>query len=100
MWGNWVMKNRHVRGLRARLNYRRRSTRHSPRNHVELTDAYDKPVIDWLPLALVSRRREALRAPSYRVHIGPPPNGSADPNEWNMKAIGAFAATDMLQHYY
>jgi hypothetical protein len=28
------------------------------------------------------------------------PNGSADTNEWNVKSMGAFAATDMLMHYY
>jgi alpha-L-fucosidase 2 len=36
----------------------------------------------------------------YRVHIGPLPNGCGDTAEWNQKSCGAFAATDMLMHFY
>jgi len=101
MWGNWVMKNPAWFGDYA-LDFNYESAFYSAfaANHVELTDAYDKPVIDWLPLAQSLATERGFTGAYYRVHIGPPPNGSADPNEWNMKSIGAFAATDLLQHYY
>ena len=101
MWGNWVMKNPAWFGDYALdFNYETPFYSAFAANHVELTDAYDKPVIDWLPLAQSLATERGFTGAYYRVHIGPPPNGSADPNEWNMKSIGAFTATDMLQHYY
>ena len=101
MWGNWVMKNPGWFGDYALdFNYETPFYSAFAANHVELADAYDKPVIDWLPLAQSLATQRGFSGAYYRVHIGPPPNGSADPNEWNMKSIGAFAATDMLQHYY
>jgi len=102
MWGNWGdEESGMVRGLRARLQLRGAVLLGIRREHVELTDAYDKPVIDWLPLAQSLATARGFTGAFYRVHIGPPPNGSADPNEWNMKAIGAFAATGTCsQHYY
>jgi alpha-L-fucosidase 2 len=101
MWGNWVMKNPAWFGDYALdFNYEAPFYSAFAANHVELADAYDKPIVDWLPLAQSLATERGLPGAFYRVHIGPPPNGSADPNEWNMKSIGAFAATDMLQHYY
>jgi alpha-L-fucosidase 2 len=101
MWGNWVMKNPAWFGDYALdFNYEAPFYSAFAANHVELADAYDKPIIDWLPLAQTLATERGFTGALYRVHIGPPPNGSADPNEWNMKSIGAFAATDMLQHYY
>ena len=101
MWGNWVMKNPGWFGDYALdFNYEAPFYSAFAANHVELADAYDKPIIDWLPLAQSLATERGFTGAFYRVHIGPPPNGSADANEWNMKSIGAFAATDMLQHYY
>jgi hypothetical protein len=71
-----------------------------PTNHVELADAYDKPVTDWLPHAEAQAMSHGWKGAFYRVHIGPLPNGSADTNEWNQKSNGAWAATDMIMHYY
>ena len=101
MWGNWVMKNPGWFGDYALdFNYEAAFYSAFAANHAELTESYDKPVIDWLPLAQALATERGFSGAFYRVHIGPPPNGSADANEWNMKSIGAFAATDMLQHYY
>jgi len=56
-------------------------------------------VVDWLPLAESSRRHAASPGAYYRCTSGRA-NGSADTNEWNAKSSGAFAATDLLMHYY
>ncbi len=101
MWGAWVMKNPAWLGDYALdFNYEAPFYSAFAANHVELTDAYDKPIIDWLPLAQSLATERGFTGAYYRVHIGPLPNGSADTNEWNVKWIGAFAATDLLQHYY
>ena len=101
MWGNWVMKNPAWNGDYA-LDYNYEAPFYAAfsANHVELTDAYDKSVTDWLPLAESLATERGFSGAYYRVHIGPPPKGSADTNEWNVKSIGAFAATDLLMHYY
>jgi hypothetical protein len=101
MWGDWVMKNPAWNGDYALdFNYEAPFYAALTANHVELSDAYDKAVIDWLPLAESLATTRGFTGAYYRVHIGPPPNGSADANEWNEKSIGAFAATDLLMHYY
>ncbi len=101
MWGDWVMKDPAWNGDYALdFNYETPFYAAFSANHVELTDAYDKAVIDWLPLAESLATERGFTGAYYRVHIGPPPNGSADTNEWNEKSIGAFAATDLLMHYY
>ncbi|HEX3775211.1 MAG TPA: hypothetical protein VHV51_12150 [Polyangiaceae bacterium] len=101
MWGDWVMKNPAWSGdYGLDFNYETPFYAAFTANHVELTDAYDKAVIDWLPLAQSLATQRGFTGAYYRVHIGPPPNGSADTNEWNEKSIGAFAATDLLMHYY
>jgi hypothetical protein len=101
MWGDWVMKNPGWNGDYALdFNYEAPFYAALTANHVELSDAYDKAVSDWLPLAESLATARGFSGAYYRVHIGPPPNGSADTNEWNEKSIGAFAATDLLMHYY
>ncbi len=101
MWGDWVMTNPAWNGDYALdFNYEAPFYAAFTANHVELTDAYDKAVIDWLPLAQSLATERGFTGAYYRVHIGPPPNGSADTNEWNEKSIGAFAGTDLLMHYY
>ena len=101
MWGDWVMKNPAWNGDYALdFNYETPFYAALTANHVELSDAYDKGVSDWLPLAESLATQRGFTGAYYRVHIGPPPNGSADTNEWNEKSIGAFAATDLLMHYY
>jgi alpha-L-fucosidase 2 len=101
MWGDWVMKNPAWNGDYALdFNYEAPFYAALTANHVELSEAYDKAVIDWLPLAESLATTRGFTGAYYRVHIGPPPNGSADTNEWNEKSIGAFAATDLLMHYY
>jgi alpha-L-fucosidase 2 len=101
MWGNWVMRDPNWNGDYALdFNYEAPFYAAFTANHVELADSYDKPVIDWLPSAQALATARSFTGAYYRVHIGPLPNGSADTNEWNVKWVGAFAATDMLMHYY
>src|SRR5450432_2093269 len=101
LWGNWVMKAPAWNGDYT-LNYNYEAPFYAafPTNHVDLADSYDKPVIDWVPMAQAEATANDLTGAFYRVHIGPLPNGSGDKNEWNQKSCGAFAATDLLMHYY
>ncbi|HEY4106073.1 MAG TPA: hypothetical protein VGM44_19365 [Polyangiaceae bacterium] len=101
LWGNWVMKPPAWNGDYT-LNYNYEAPFYAafPTNHVELADSYDKPVVDWIPTAQAEAQTNGFTGALYRVHIGPLPNGSGDKNEWNQKSPGAFAATDILMHYY
>ncbi len=101
LWGNWVMKDPAWNGDYT-LNYNYEAPFYAafPTNHVELANNYDKAVIDWVPKAQAEATANGWTGAFYRVHIGPLPNGSADTSEHNQKSIGAFAATDMIMHYY
>jgi len=101
LWGNWVMKSPAWNGDYT-LNYNYETPFYAafPSNHVELADSYDKPVLDWIPNAEAEAKAGGWTGAFYRVHIGPLPNGSADKNQWNQKSCGAFAASDLVMHYY
>jgi alpha-L-fucosidase 2 len=101
LWGNWVMKNP-AWNSDYTLNYNYEAPFYAafPTNHVELADSYDQPVIDWVPNALALAKQEGFSGGYFRVHIGPPPNGSADTNEWNQKFNNAYAASVMIDHWF
>jgi hypothetical protein len=100
LWGNWVMKDPGWNGdYTLNYNYEAPFYASFPTNHVELADSYDQPVIDWLPSAQALATKNGWQGAYYRVHIGPPPNGSADTNEWNQKFNNAFAASVMIMHW-
>ncbi len=101
LWGNWVIKTPAWNGDYT-LNYNYEAPFYAafPTNHVELADSYDRPVLDWVPKAQAEAKANGFTGAFYRVHIGPLPNGSSDTNLWNQKSCGAFAATDLLMHYY
>ena len=101
LWGNWVMKSPAWNGDYT-LNYNYETPFYAafPTNHVELADSYDEPVLAWVPNAEAEAKAGGWTGAFYRVHIGPLPNGSADKNQWNQKSCGAFAATDLVMHYY
>ncbi len=101
LWGVWAMTDPNWNGdYTLNYNYEVPFYAAFPTNHVSLADAYDKPVIDWVPNAQALATTRGFTGAYYRVHIGPLPNGSADTNEWNQKFPGAYAATDILMHYY
>jgi hypothetical protein len=101
LWGDWISDNPAFNGdYTLNYNYEVPFMMALPSNHVELTQAYDKPVLDWIPNAQAEATTNGWTGAYYRVHIGPLPNGSADKNEWNQKSLGAFAATNMIMRYY
>ena len=101
LWGSWIMTDVFWNGDYT-LNYNFETPFYAafPTNHVELADSYDKPVLDWLPHAQAAATSHGWKGAFYRVHIGPLPNGSGDTSEHNQKSIGAWAATDIIMHYY
>jgi alpha-L-fucosidase 2 len=101
LWGNWIMRNPAWSGdYTLNYNYEVPFYMAFPTNHPELADCYDKSVIDWVPKAQAEAAASGWTGAFYRVHIGPLPNGSGDQNTWNQKSCGAYAATDMIMHYY
>jgi alpha-L-fucosidase 2 len=101
LWGPWVLTDP-AWNSDYTLNYNYEVPFYAafPTNHVELADSYDKPVLDWIPHAQAEATSNGWTGAYYRVHIGPLPNGSADTSEHNQKFCGAYAATDMIMHYY
>jgi alpha-L-fucosidase 2 len=101
LWGDWILEDP-AWNSDYTLNYNYEVPFYAafPTNHVELADSYDKPVIDWIPNAQAEATANGWTGAYYRVHIGPLPNGSADTSEHNQKSCGAYAATDMIMHYY
>jgi hypothetical protein len=101
LWGNWVMKNPGWNGDYT-LNYNYEAPFYAafPTNHVELADCYDQPIIDWVPNAQALATKNGWSGAYFRVHIGPPPKGSGDTNEWNQKFNNAFAASVMIDHWF
>jgi hypothetical protein len=101
LWGNWVMKDPGWNGdYTLNYNYEVPFYASFPTNHVELADAYDEPIIAWVPNAQALATKEGFSGAYFRVHIGPLPNGSGDTNEWNQKFNNAYAATVMIMHWY
>ena len=101
LWGNWVMKDPGWNGdYTLNYNYEVPFYASFPTNHVELADAYDQPIVAWVPNAQALATKIGWGGAYFRVHIGPLPNGSGDTNEWNQKFNGAFAASVMIMHWY
>jgi hypothetical protein len=101
LWGNWVMTDP-AWNSDYTLNYNFETPFYAtfPTNHLQQSANYDAPVIAWIPKAQAEATANGWTGAYYRVHIGPLPNGSADTSEHNQKFCGAYAATDMIMHYY
>jgi alpha-L-fucosidase 2 len=101
LYANWIMENPAWFGDYT-LNYNHETPFYipCPTNHPELTDCYEKAIIDWVPNAQAEAKANGWTGAFYRVHIGPLPNGSADKATWNQKSMGAWAATVMIMRYY
>ena len=102
LYGNWVMKNPGWKGdYTLNYNYEAPFYLAMPTNHLELSDNYDKPILDWMPNAETAATKLGWMGAYYRVHIGPLPGGAPDAHpEHNQKFCGAFAATPIIMRYY
>jgi alpha-L-fucosidase 2 len=99
LWGNWIQMDPMWNGDYT-LNYNYESPFYAtfPTNHVELSAAYDAPLLNFLPKAQAIATANGQTGALYPVHIGPLP--SPDTNTLNQKSTGAFAGSVMLMHYY
>jgi hypothetical protein len=101
LYANWVMKNPGwFSDYTCNYNFEAPFYMTFPTNHTELSENFDKPVIDWVPNAQALAKLRGFTGAYYRVHIGPLPDGTADENEWNQKSMGAFVTTIMTMYYY
>jgi len=101
LFGDWIAQDPSWNGdYTLNYNYEAPFYLAMPTNHLELSDNYDKPLLDWLPNAEALAKERGWTGAYYRVHLGPLPNGSADTSEHNQKFCGAFAANLILTRYY
>lgn len=101
LWGPWNEADGAWNGdYTLNYNYETPFYASFPTNHVELASCYDAPVVNWLPKAETEATSDGWTGAFYRIHIGPLPNGSVDTSTHNQKSAGAYAATDMIMHYY
>lgn len=101
LFGNWILQDPSWNGdYTLNYNYEAPFWMTPATNHLELSENYDKPLLDWLPNAEALAKKRGWTGAYYQVHIGPLPNGSNDKNEHNQKFCGALAANPILMRYY
>jgi hypothetical protein len=100
LWGAWIARNSDWGGD-YHLNYNIEAPFYfaMPTNHVELTEAYDKPFLDWVPKAQAAAENAGYTGIYYPVGIGPF-SINTDDSYHNQKMNAVFAVTVMLDHYY
>jgi alpha-L-fucosidase 2 len=99
LWGNWITDPGHVAWHGDyTLNYNYQATFWGAfvSNHIELTDCYDKPLLDWMPIARVDAEDRGYSGLYYPTHIGPLPGGSADSLTLGQKHQGLYATVNCL----
>lgn len=77
-------------------------------NHIELTENYDKPILDWIPRGQASAQLFGTQyGHSYDgvvYPVGFSPTSLSSPNTsyqfWSQKSNALFAATNMVHRYY
>ncbi|WP_186438517.1 discoidin domain-containing protein [Cohnella terricola] len=102
LWGNWIFRDMDWLGdFHLNYNYEVPYYALYPTNHVDISDSYDQPLLDWIPKGKASASALGYSGIYYPVGIGPLPNGSGDSASYlNQKSNAAFAATNMLMRYY
>ena len=103
LWGDWVMTDPSWGYYTMNYNQEVPFYAAFPTNHVELADCYDAPIIAWIPSAQTLATANGFSGALYSVGIGLLPSaslGAGIGNTLNQKSIGAWAATDMIMHYY
>ena len=103
LWGPWIMTDP-AWGYYT-MNYNQEVPFYAafPTNHVELADSYDAPIIAWIPTAQALAKANGFSGALFSVGIGLLPATQyaiGIQNTLNQKFCGAFAASDMIMHYY
>ncbi|KRF09938.1 LamG-like jellyroll fold domain-containing protein [Paenibacillus sp. Soil787] len=71
-----------------------------PTNHIDLTDNYDQPILDWIPKGQAAAASNSFSGVYYPVAIGPLPEGSpAVAIFHNQKSNASYAAVNMIMRY-
>jgi len=100
LWGNWITGNMNWNGdYHLNYNYEVPFYAAFSSNHVELAQSYDQAVLDWIPRGQALAKQYSFSGVYYPVGISPNAT-SADTSLHNQKSNAAYAATDMIMHFY
>ncbi|KRF09937.1 glycosyl hydrolase family 95 catalytic domain-containing protein [Paenibacillus sp. Soil787] len=102
IWGNWINQLDPFWKGDYHLNYNYEMPFYSAysTNHIELTDNYDQPVLDYMPKGELAAQSIGESGVYYPVGIGPNPINANDGVYHNQKSDAAFAVSNMVQRYY
>jgi hypothetical protein len=103
LWGDWVMTDPAWGYYTMDYNQECQFYAAFATNHVDLANSYDAPVITWIPIAQALASANGFSGALFSNGIGLLPAtqyATGIQNTVNMKSVGAWAATDMIMHYY
>lgn len=112
LFGNWVTTDHPAWGGDYHLNYNYEAPWWGlySSNHITLTQPYDRPLLDYMPLSQkAAREKLGCRGLYTLVGIGPKglrtaaltdKEGNDDVNYWGQKSNAAYAAVNMLLRFY
>jgi len=103
LWGNWVMTDPAWGYYTMDYNQEVPFYAAFPTNHVELADSYDAPILAYIADAQALAQAAGLTGAVFSIGVSLSPGsqfGGGLGSTGNLKSIGAWAATDMIMHYY
>lgn len=112
IFGNWVTNDSPNWGGDYHMNYNYQAPWWGcfSSNHPELSEPYDQPLLDYLPIAIkAAKDKLGCRGAYLQVGIGPKglktanihtPDGNDDPNYWGQKSNSVYAAVNMFMRFY
>lgn len=112
IFGNWITTDETPWGGDYHLNYNYEAPWWGvySSNHVELSEPYDRPLLDYMPLAKkAAREKLGCRGLYMLVGIGPrglrtaaltDPEGNDDVNYWGQKSNALYSTVNMIMRFY
>jgi len=102
LWGNWITStNMGWQGdYTLDYNYQAPFWAAFPTNHVDLSDPYDAPILDWMKRGRGLAKELNAHGLVYYTHLAPSPGWSADNfRALDQKSAALFAAVNCVQRW-
>jgi alpha-L-fucosidase 2 len=102
LWGNFVtMRDMGWQGdYTLNYNYEAPFWAAYPTNHLELTDNYEKPLLDFIPRGLVIAQHEHQQGLYFYTHLVPPPGWDDDQSTFmKQKGCTLYALVNCAQRW-
>lgn len=103
IFGNWITTDTPLWAGDYHLNYNYQAPYWGvfSSNHVELSEPYDAPIIDYMKLGKEkSKVHLGMQGIYYEVGIGPKGLQTAREKFWGQKSNAAYAAINMIMRFY